>query len=189
MCKKEKTKFKYLLKEDGREIKMGDKIRLSHKEETPLGEAVTSIELIINKDNIDKLIEYDYVTKESIEEIPMKWGFYAKRLGDRMDLTEEQIVYILTLITHHLPAIAFQMLLKEISLYMEKEEGTPVMSNDEYYTISIADGSIYGHSKKYLSPNTNVSNFSVFSSRENAEKALQILEYFANKIYGKQENS
>lgn len=188
MCKKSCSQSKFFLK-DGREIKFGDAIKLSHKEETPLGLAISTITLTVTKENIDKLIEYGYITskevKEKKDEIPMKLDFYVRRLAKRLDLEIEIMTWLLSAIRSSMPAIAFQMLLKEISLYMESLEEIPVSKRDVIYFISVEDGEIY---TKYTPLVKNFSTFSSFSSKENAEKAKDILHPYINILYGKQKS-
>lgn len=186
MCKKEKTK--YFLKDDGREIKFGDDIKLSHKEETPLGVATATLVLTVDESNIEKLIEYEYVTKQPIKEkeIPMELSFYIKRLAKRFDLDKSAMWWIISAIKSGMPAIAFQMLLKEVSLYMESLEDIPMANRELIYWISLEDGEIRS---QYTNTVKNFSVFSTFSSKENAEKAKEILSPFVKILYGKQESS
>lgn len=185
MCKKEKTK--YFLKDDGREIKFGDDIKLSHKEETPLGTATATLVMTVDENNIEKLIEYGYVTKQPVteQEIPMELSFYVKRLAKRLDMDKAAMWWVISAIKSGMPAIAFQMLLKEIALYMESLEDTPISKRETIYCIDLGDGEIY---EQHAEAIKNFSVFSAFSSKENADKAKTILSPFINILYGKQEN-
>ena len=189
MCKKSCSQSKFFL-EDGREVKFGDDIKLSHKEETPLGVAISTLTLTVTKENIDKLIEYGFISvkdvkKEKKDEIPMKIDFYIRRLAKRLDLEAEIMTWLLSSIRSGMPVIAFQMLLKEISLYMESMEEVPISKRDVIYFISVEDGEVY---KKYTPLVKNFSTFSAFSSKENAEKAKDILHPYINILYGKQKS-
>lgn len=185
MCKKEKTK--YFLKDDGREIKFGDDIKLSHREKTPLGEAITTLIMTVDESNIEKLLEYGYVTKQPVkeQEIPMELSFYVKRLAKRLDLDKAAMWWVISAIKSGMPAIAFQMLLKEVALYMESLEDTPIANRETIYFIDLQDGKIHG---QYVKTVKNFSVFSAFSSKENAEKAKTILSPFINILYGKQKD-
>lgn len=187
MCKKEKNKFKYYLKEDGREIKFGDDIKLSHKEETLLGTAIATLVMTVDESNIEKLIEYGYVTKQPVkeQEITMELSFYVKRLAKRLDLDKAAMWWVISAIKSGMPAIAFQMLLKEVALYMESLEDTPIASRDTIYFIDLQDGEIHS---QYAKTVKNFSVFSAFSSKENAEKAKTILSAFIHILYGKQKD-
>lgn len=187
MCKKEKNEFKYYLKEDGREIKIGDDIKLTHREKTPLGEMVAVIKFTVDADNIDKLVEYGYATKKKVVKfnMPEDWKYYAESLAIRLGFTKDQMLLILRELTEAMPAIAFQMLLKEIALYFERNDDTPIVRRKSIYVISLEDGKIYERPTKGIE---NFSTFSAFSSVEHAKKAKEILKYFFNKIYGKQED-
>jgi hypothetical protein len=77
------------------------------------------------------------------------------------------------------------MLLKEVALYMESLEDTPIASRDTIYFIDLQDGEIYS---KYAKIVKNFSVFSAFSSKENAEKAKTILSAFIHILYGKQKD-
>lgn len=185
MCKEEKTK--YILKDDGREVKFGDTIKLSHKEETPLGTAISTIVMVVDENNIEKLIEYGYVTKQPIkeQEIPMELSFYVKRLAKRLDLDKVAMQWVISVIKNGMPAIVFQMLLKEVALYMESLEDTPMADRKTIYFIDLQDGEIH---EQYAKTVKNFSVFSAFSSKENAKKAKDILSPFINILYGKQKN-
>ena len=185
MCKKEKTK--YFLKDDGREIKFGDDIKLSHREETPLGEAITTLIMTVDESNIEELIKYGYVTKQPIkeQEIPMELSFYVKRLAKRFDLDKAAMWWVISAIKNGMPAIAFQMILKEVALYMESLEDTPIADRETIYFIDLQDGEICPQRAKTVK---NFSVFSAFSSKENAEKAKTILSPFINILYGKQKD-
>lgn len=185
MCKKEKTK--YFLKDDGREIKFGDDIKLSHKEETPLGTAIATLVMTVDESNIEKLIEYGYVTKQPVkeQEIPMELNFYVKRLAKRFDLDKAAMWWVISAIRSGMPAIAFQMLLKEVALYMESLEDTPMANRETIYFIDLQDGEICPQRTRAIK---NFSVFSAFSSKENAEKAKTILSPLINILYGKQKD-
>ena len=185
MCKKKCNLFKYYLK-DGKEINLGDNVKLKSEEALPFGNVEVTVDINVNEDNIDELVEYGFIIRKKVgQEVPMYWKYYADNLAIRLGLTKDQTMWILDQLSSVMPAIVFQMLLKEIALHMERNEDISISKRKSIYVISLEDGKIYEKSTNGIK---NFSTFSAFSSRENAEKAKKILKYFTDKIYGKQKD-
>lgn len=185
MCKNKKF-FKYFLKKDGREVKMGDDIKLTQKEETPLGDAIISISMTVDEDNIEKLVKHGFVVKKRIQDcdkkIPDDMYYYIRRLADKLEWHYDTTVYVINCMRHVLPAITFQILLKEIALWMEQNlDDKPLAKNKAIFVFDIQNGKIY---RQYTQGIENFSTFAGFSSQEHAEKAKEILEKLYNEIYG-----
>lgn len=185
MCKN-KNFFRYFLEKDGREVKMGDDIKLTQKEETPLGDAIISINMTIDEDNIEKLVKHGFVVKKKIQDcnkkIPDDMYYYIRVLADKLEWHYDTTVYVIDCLKHTRPSIAFQLLLKEIALWMEQNlDDEPISKNNAIFVFDIPEGKIH---KVYTRGTENFSTFAAFSTYEHAEKAKEILKDLYKKIYG-----
>lgn len=176
MCKKD-SNYKYFLKSNGKEIKEGEEITLSRKEMTPFGVFKIQVTMPFYEEGADVLIDKGVIERRENKEddIPMNEGFYINRLE------RKHLGTIFHILCEKYPSLAFQMLLKEIALYMEQNDGEPLSSYDKVYAISTINGKIVEIPKEKIH---NYSTFAAFSSRENAEKAKKILKILHDRLYG-----
>lgn len=171
MCKTNEV-FKYFAKDDGREVKMGD-------------DAVIQITMTLDDENIEKLLKYGLIEKKrvkTIKDIPSDYHFYVDELQKTLGWSEEMTYYMISGFVQVRPSTVFQLLLKEIALWIEHNiDDKPLIENETIFIFDIPNGEIHEISTKGLK---NYSTFAGFSRYEYAEKAKKILKDIYNRIYG-----
>ena len=162
-----KRRKRYFLIPDGREIKVGDTIKIS-KEIT-----------------IDKAILEDMIKEGIVEErpyCPVNIDFYIKLFAEKLDLEETFADALLEKFAQKMPMICAGTMLKVISEYINQDKHL-----EDYHTVYLIDNNRcvpFEVESEGLTP-----MLAWFPNKEAAELAIYILRPFLEDIYGKQKDT
>ena len=171
--------IKYYLKSNGQEVKIGDTIKVSSQTNTPFGVGTTVIHVTMTQDLIPMLIEHDVIEKREMNE-KKDLKYYVRRVARRFDMTFPEAEDMLGTFVGAEPVVAFTMLLKEISLYMNKD--IDISKLPKVYVVSTVNGKVYEVLKKDIK---TYAHFAAFKSKEQAYEALELLKHLHQHMYGK----
>lgn len=171
--------IKYYLKSNGQEVKVGDTIKVSSQTNTPFGVGTTTIHVTMTQDLIPMLLEHDVIEKrETSEKKDLK--HYIRRVARRFDMTFPEAESMLSTFVEAEPVVAFTMLLKEISLHMNKD--VDISKLPKVYVVSTVNGKVCEIQKKDIK---TYAHFAAFKSKEQAYEALELLKGLHQHMYGK----
>ena len=178
---------KFVLKQNGKEVKMGDKLVKYGVINTPMGKSVIAHEVLVDEETLPKLLESGVVVptgKTKIDTtVPMELNFYIGKIAKRLGWKPEKTYNYLNNVDSVLPAAAFSMVLREIAIELDKKYEDHIDKSPEIYVISMLDGRITKANKAHIK---NYRNFAAFRSVSDAKIACSIVrdilkEMFKNK--------
>lgn len=178
---------KFVLKQNGKEVKMGDKLVKYGVINTPMGKEVIAQEVLVNEKTLPKLLEAGVVVptgKTKMDAtVPMELDFYIGKIAKRLGWKPEKTYNYLNSVDSVLPAAAFSMVLREIAIELDKKYEDHIDKSPEIYVISMFDGRITKANKAHIK---NYRNFAAFRSVSDAKIACSIVrdilkEMFKNK--------
>lgn len=170
--------IKYYLKSNGQEVKIGDTLKVSSQSDTPFGIGTTTIHVTMTQDLIPLLIEHEVIEKREVGGKDLK--FYIRRVARRFDLTFPEAEAMLENFVCNEPVIALALLLKEMSLYMNKDIN--LASLPKVYVLSTINGKIYEVQKGDIK---TYAHFAAFKSKEQLQEASALLKDLLISMYGK----
>lgn len=173
---------KYYLKANGKEVKVGDIIKVCKKIETEFGYGAFTIHVELTKDLIPKLIEKGIL--EAREDIQLDIKYFINKFAKRYGIEEKVAISLIDKMIVNDPSNALRLLLKEVSLYFNSEEELKTLS--QVYTISSLDGKVCPICLDNVK--SNMIPFAAFASRKKAKKAKGILYPIFLELYGEQED-
>ena len=157
---------KVILKETGKEVKVGDILTVCL--DSPFGEL--SAEVTVTAGMLEKLIEHNLALAESSMDItfPNIIAHLAKRIGWKEDNVEKYLDNLYEMS----PRAVFSVILMEIALILdEKYEGHISKSENFYILAHNKDGNLVA--AKFP---TFISSIATFRNRDDAEIALAIMK-------------
>lgn len=175
---------KFILKQTGKEVKMGDELIKECTIKTSLGKGHFMETIVVDESTLPKLIEEGVIVsigcaenscacKENTREIPMNPNFYIRKIAERMGWHNNKIGnYLDTLSLISLPSV-FSVLLREIAVELDKKYENHIQDSPEIYVVSMFDGKITKANKALIK---NYKNFAAFRSIEDAKIACKILK-------------
>lgn len=164
--------MKYYSKDTGTEVKLGDKITITSKTETPFGVGKTTVETVITEKILPELIKHGII----IEEKPLTIDELVSRVGVRLDLEEDMAEGFVDVLWERAPGIALSFLLKEASIIFNKTHKI----GSTAWIISLLDGSI---SSIPIEEVKNWKTIALFATREDARMAKKILKPLFTELY------
>lgn len=180
---------KYVLKQNGKEVKVGDTLFNQGIVTTPLGKAHVFQEILVTKDNIPELLKEGIITLAHIsncncsECMPgekMQIGYYVNKIAERFDCTPSKIGKLLDSISAIYPASAFNIILREIAIELDKKYDDHIQNSPKIYVVSSLDGRITEANKAHIK---NYKNFAAFRSIDDARIACKITRKLIKNMY------
>lgn len=124
---------------------------------------------------IDELLSS--ITEPSI---PMNEEFYIHRLAERTEHDTKEVIDFLDSLTELNPALATQLLLKEIALDFDSDYKGNIEDSEEIWTISMLNGKVVKVDKSKVK---NYRNFAAFRTQNDAQDAHRILSKRLRKMF------
>jgi hypothetical protein len=175
---------KFVLKQSGKEVKMGDKLIKHGVINTPIGKGVIMQEVLVNEETLPKLLEAGVVVpageKKIDTTVPMELDFYIGKIAKRLGWKPEKTYNYLNNVDSVLPAAAFSMVLREIAIELDKKYEDHIEKSPEIYVISMLDGRITKANKAHIK---NYRNFAAFRSIEDAKVACRIVKPILKEMF------
>lgn len=178
---------KFILKQSGKKVRMGDKLIKYGVINTPTGKGVVTQEVLVNEETLPKLLEAGVVVSAGKMKmdttVPMELDFYIGKIAKRLGWKPDKTYNYLNNVDSVLPAAAFSMVLREIAIELDKKYEDHIENSPEIYVISMLDGKIAKANKAHIK---NYRNFAAFRTIEDAKIACRIVkpilkEMFKNK--------
>ena len=146
---------KFINVKSGKEVKVGDLIRVVANVNIPVfGEIKAVKEITLTKDMLTKLIIRGEVKIVKETSDPMKiWANAWKNLCNKANVTSEKMSSILDTLEEANHWVVVQLLLKEIAIELDKKYNNHINNSEKIYAISPQDGRIHeidrSHIKNY----------------------------------------
>ena len=172
---------KLILKETGKEVKMGDKLI---QVATMFGLPVPVKEIIVSKKTIPDLIKRGVIVEEGADkgvdfDIPAAVVHLAERIGWNSSNLDEYLDNLYRIS----PAAVFSVLLKEVAIMLDERYPDHINKSKEIWVINALNGEI--QQVKNISKIKNYRNFAAFRSLEDALTAKKIMAPALKDLYGR----
>ena len=170
---------RFILTQNGEEVKIGDKLVKYGVITTPLGKGYTAEEVTVDKKILSELLEAGVIKavegkpeiKENVPTVPMELEYYIGKIADRMGWKIQKVYNYLNSIDSIMPAATFSIVLREIAIELDKKYKDHIENSPEIYVISTFDGRITKANKAHIN---NYRNFAAFRTIEDAKIACRI---------------
>ena len=166
---------KYVLRNSGKEFKMGDTVDVTVTVNTPFGEAKCVKKVVVNEETLKLLIAEGLVI---IQETEMKPLF--RRIAKKLDLTLPDAELFVDIIHDASPYAAMFLLLDQASKKLNK--GKDLSEYKRFYYVNV-------NGEVVTCQNRGIYNTPIFTSVEDASEALNLIEGYYRSVYGKQEDN
>ena len=164
----------YILKSNGKEVKIGETIRASKEIKVPFGTGMTTIWIKMTEDSISTLLQEGYIIeKPSDKEIPTDVDYYISKVANKLGWKEKKFRNYLEVLASINPIGAFNILLKAIAIELDKKYPDHISKSENIFIVSVFDGSIRQADKSHIK---TYKHFSAFRTREDAQFALHVLK-------------
>lgn len=172
---------RFILTQNGKEVKIGDKLVRYGVVNTPLGKGYTVEEVTVDKKILSELLEAGVIKavegkpeiKENAPTVPMELEYYIGKIANRLGWKIDKVYNYLNSIDSIMPAAAFSMVLREIAIELDQKYKDHIENSPEIYVISTFDGRITKANKAHI---RNYRNFAAFRSIEDARIACRIVK-------------
>lgn len=180
---------KYVLKQNGEEVKVGDTIFNRGTIITPLGKAQVIQEILVTKDNIPELLKEGIITTAHLDNCTcnecfptekMQISYYVNKIAERMNCSSAEIGKLLDSINAIHPASAFNIILREIAIELDKNYPDHIQNSPKIYVVSSLDGRITEANKAHIK---SYKNFAAFRNIEDARIACKITRKLLKNMY------
>lgn len=187
---------KYIRTSNGKEVKIGDIIKLYSISKTPFGEAKITVIKPLTQEFLEDLIKEGEVTviedyPKAKKEVPQEkqdkeleydkvWDTVVANLVKKTGWKEKKLWAILTNIAALNPSAVLQIFIREIAIELDKKYKDHINKCDIIYTISTLDGRIHKLEKKYIKTFRSIS---AFRSMEDAKIACYLLKSQLRQLY------
>lgn len=174
---------KFINIKSGKEVKVGDLIRVVANVNLPVfGEIKAIKEITLTKDMLTKLILRGEVKIVKETSDPMKiWVNAWNNLCDKAKLTSGGMSSILDALKGANHWAVVQLLLKEIAIELDKKYDNHINNSDKIYAISNQDGRIHEVDKSHIK---NYKAFPAFRNIEDAKIACSLVKNHLKSIFG-----
>ena len=172
---------KLILKETGREVKMGDKLI---QVAIMFGFPIPVKEIIVSEKTIPDLIKQGVIVEEGADkgvdfDIPAAEAHLAERIGWNSSNLDKYLDNLYRIS----PAAVFSVLLKEVAIMLDEKYPDDINNSKEVWIISTLDGEI--KQVKELHKIKNFRNFAAFRSLDDALTAKKIMTLALQDLYGR----
>ena len=180
---------KYFLKNNGKEVKLGDILYTRNVT------GYLSIMLVtLDEDSVDTLKELDVIIERDIKDEKFDIAFIDCHLrmvyeyiANKLDISIQGAKNYLMDLEDISPTAALNIYLKRISnKLIKKYDKTPIRELPEIYIISIYNGKVEAICPKNIK---NLKYFAWFRSKEDAEFARRCVINLIEKMFGKDDQS
>ena len=172
---------------NGKEVQIGDILtKVSKVKDSSFGKGIIAQNIVVTKDILPKLLEAGIVTttkpaKSVVEtEVPMELEYYIQKIADRLGWKIEKVYNYLNSVDAIFPAAAFSMVLREITIELDKKYEDHIEKSPEIYVISMLDGRITKVNKAHIK---NYRNFAAFRSISDAKIACKITRDILKEMF------
>ncbi len=179
-------KEKLVLASTGKEVKVGDKIKVDTLLNTSYGVVFSNAVITVTENSVKKLVDskiLKVMNKNSSEinaKIPMEIEYYVQKVADKMGWHIDKTYNYLNNIDSIFPMAAFSIVLREIAVELDKQYEDHIENSPEIYAISSGHGRITKANKSLIK---NYRNFSAFRSVEDAKVACKIMRDFLKGMF------
>lgn len=174
---------KYVLKETGKEVFLGDTLVKIIK--TFKGKL--ALPIVITESTLAKLVKEGVIEEvnptQPKSDISEEIGFYIEHLANRAGWKAENLAKYLDNLALISEAALFSILLREIAIVLDKQYPDHIENSPEIFVISLANGEI--QKVKELHRIKNFKNFAAFRTVADAIKAKSILKPFMVDMFKK----
>jgi hypothetical protein len=124
-------------------------------------------------------------SKDTIEENENNLNWHIKEFLDSIDFDEEEYSCFLDFAEPLLPTVGVNILLRHMAYYFNAKRKESIDSLDTIYLIDLVTNTVVEKEniKKYLT--RVLITYATFKNKEDAEKALKIVQPLLEDIYGK----
>lgn len=103
--------------------------------------------------------------------VPMSLGYYVDSLAKKKGWKHEKMSSFLSTLANINLGAAFQVLLREVAIEIDKKYEDHIEKSEEIYCVSLTNGHIFQADKKFIK---NYRNFSAFRTMAGAQLACKI---------------
>lgn len=172
---------KLILKETGKEVKMGDRLI---QVATMFGISIPVGEITVTKKTLPGLIKQGVIVEEGADkgvdfDIPAAVVHLAERIGWNSSNLDKYLDNLYRIS----PAAVFSVLLKEVAIMLDEKYPDHINKSKEVWVISTLDGEI--KQIKELHKIKNFRNFAAFRSLDDALTAKKIMTPALQDLYGR----
>lgn len=175
---------KFIFKDSGKEVKLGDRITMKGNITLPFVGATTIMqEVPVNAETLAEMIERGMVVpveSPSEESVPMELSHYVEKLSQRLNKSTEDMVQLLMSMDKVYPVLSFSLLLREIAIELDKKYKDHIENSPEIYVVSLLDGRITKANKACI---RNYRNFAAFRSVSDAKIACSIMKPILKELF------
>lgn len=172
---------KFYLKENGKEVKVGDYVTHSEDIAHPqLGKIHSETTILVTKESIPTLLKMGIIVPFATS--PNLIGCYISRVLARLGWTESKDLKYIQDLDNVYPTVLFSILLKEIAIELDKKYEDHIENSPEIFVVSTLDGRISKANKAHIK---NYRNFAAFRSVADAKFACRILRSYLREMYAK----
>ena len=173
---------KFYLKENGKEIKVGDYVIHSKDITHPqLGKIHSEITILVTTERIPSLLKMGIIVPANACTSDKMWYYIHKALT-RLGWTESKDLKYIQDLNKIYPTVLFSILLREIAIELDKKYDDHIENSPEIFVMSNLDGRISKVNKAHIK---NYRNFAAFRSVADAKFACKILRSYLREMYAK----
>ena len=180
---------KIVLKQNGKEVKIGDKL-IKHGviNDPNFGKSAIVQEIIVDENTLPELVKagvlaYDSGCTECActkSKVSMDLDFYIEKIAKKMNWKVDKVYNYLNNVDSILPSAAFSMILREIAIELDKKYDNHIQDSPEIFVISMCDGRITKVNKVHIK---NYRNFAAFRTIEDAKIACRITKPILKELF------
>ena len=172
---------KFYLKENGKEIKVGDYVTHSEDIVHPqLGKIHSETTILVTAESIPTLLKMGIIVPSTTPSD--KVGYYIHKALTKLGWTESKDFKYIQDLDHIYPTVLFSILLREIAIELDKKYDDHIENSPEVFVVSTLDGRISRANKAHI---RNYKNFAAFRSVADAKFACRILRSYLREMYAK----
>lgn len=105
------------------------------------------------------------------ENVPTKLNYYVESLAQKRGWKFEKMLNFFSNLADINPGAAFQVILREIAIELDKKYTDHIENSEEIYCVSLTNGHICKADKKFI---RNFRNFAAFRTLDDAKLACKI---------------
>lgn len=167
----------YCLKENGKEVGIGDTIPVLTDVETPFGPARATVHITVTDSNVEKLVESDILRRNN----KLSYEKCVEKIAKKLHVSPaEADVFLKYLSDSGYAAQALQMVLKAASEYLSPS-AVAVRKLPKVYIISLVDGMIH---ELQTSAIRTYDHFAYFVSKTQAKQVRALFKDLFDMMYG-----
>lgn len=162
---------RFYLKDD-QEVKIGSTIRVESKTETPFGEGITSIDVVVTENNIPTLVKNGILIVKNDTEATIK--SYIRKVAKTHNMDYLEASAFLGVMIDYDKFLVLYLLLKAAS-----EKAMCGYNGDTCVIIQLHNGKMSTIKKENI-----LSHVLVFPTHEEANNAIEVLSSLYKEVYG-----